>query len=160
VFGGRLLGIQAAMTVTRALLLFGAVLAVGSCGRSLTPGIDPGGQTTQSKLGPLSFDPQGADFAEWVTHFKDEIYRRWTIPVSTSSAKVHVDIEFTVDRAGTLNSVRVLSSSGASDFDTAAQEALRSSRLLALPKAFPNSSVKMQVSFYGGPTGGRRRTSG
>jgi hypothetical protein len=35
---------------------------------------------TVQRTGPLSFDPQGADFTVWVNHFKNEVYRNWIVP--------------------------------------------------------------------------------
>jgi TonB family protein len=40
--------------------------------------IDPPGGLRQ--MGPLAFDPEGADFTPWINHFKEEIYRNWILP--------------------------------------------------------------------------------
>ncbi len=37
---------------------------------------------TGGQMGPLFFDPQGADFTEWIQRFKNEVYRNWIPPPS------------------------------------------------------------------------------
>jgi protein TonB len=59
-----------------------------------------------------------------------------------------VDFEFTVERDGTLSSVRILKSSGTPSLDRAAQNALLGSRLLPLPSDYGPPRVTMQASFY------------
>src|SRR5689334_402397 len=39
---------------------------------------------TGGQMGPLFFDPQGADFTEWVQRFKNEVYRNWILPPSAT----------------------------------------------------------------------------
>ena len=38
----------------------------------------PAGRRQQ--MGPLFFDPEGADFTGWINHFKNEVYRNWIVP--------------------------------------------------------------------------------
>jgi TonB family protein len=105
---------------------------------------------TGQQVGALFFDPQGADFTLWVNRFKDEVYRNWTIPNNAlfGASRGHVDFEFTVERDGTMSSLRMLKSSGTTSLDKAAEFALRGSRLLQLPNDFGPPRVTMQVSFH------------
>jgi protein TonB len=105
---------------------------------------------TGQQMGALYFDPQGADFTLWINRFKDEVYRNWTIPEAANlgAARGHVDFEFTVERDGTMSSLRMLKSSGTASLDRAAEFALRGSRLLPLPDDYGPPRVTMQVSFH------------
>ncbi len=105
---------------------------------------------TGQNLSGLQFDPQGADFTLWVNRFKDEVYRNWIIPNNAlfGASRGHVDFEFTVDRDGTMSSLRMLKSSGTASLDKAAEFALRGSRLLPLPDDFGPPRVTMQVTFH------------
>ena len=109
-------------------------------------------------MGGLFFDPQGADFTAWVNGFKNEVYRNWIIPeVAIHGAKGHVDFEFTVERDGTISSLRMIRSCGVVELDKAAEKSLRQSRFLPLPTAFPRQRVTMQVGFFynSGPPGSK-----
>jgi TonB family protein len=110
------------------------------------------GTATGQQMGPLFFDPEGADFTAWINHFKNEVYRNWIVPQSAlmGAARGHVDFEFTVQRDGTLAEVRLLKSSGTPALDRAAGNALVGSRYLALPSDYGPSRVTMQVSFFYG----------
>ena len=105
---------------------------------------------TGQNLAGLAFDPQGADFTLWINRFKDEVYRNWVIPEAArlGPARGHVDFDFTVERDGTMSSLRLLKSSGTPALDKAAEYALRGSKLLPLPKDYGLPSVTMQVSFH------------
>ena len=105
---------------------------------------------TGEQIGALYFDPQGADFTLWVNRFKDEVYRNWNIPEAANlgAARGHVDFEFTVERDGTMSSLRLLKSSGVNSLDKAAEFALRGSRLMELPSDYGPPRVTMQVSFH------------
>jgi TonB family protein len=111
-------------------------------------GVVEGGAGRQ--MGPLFFDPEGADFTGWINHFKNEVYRNWIVPeaVRFGFRAGHVDFEFWVERDGRMTGLRVLKSSGTAALDRAAQNALLGSRLLALPSEYGGSRVRMQVSFY------------
>jgi TonB family protein len=67
----------------------------------------------------------------------------------------HVDLEFSVERDGTLTNLKLLKSTGTAALDRAAQNALLGSRLLPLPGDFGPERVTMQVTFFynEGPTG-------
>ncbi|HVR71421.1 MAG TPA: energy transducer TonB [Vicinamibacteria bacterium] len=110
------------------------------------------GAATGQQMGPLFFDREGADFTAWVNHFKGEIYRNWIVPQSAlmGAARGHVDLEFTVERDGTLAEVRLLKSSGTPALDRAAANALVGARYLSLPADYRPSRVTMQVSFFYG----------
>jgi TonB family protein len=116
-------------------------------------GIESG---TGQQMGPLFFDPRGADFTVWVNHFKDEVYRNWIVPQpALMGFRGHVDLEFSVERDGTLTNLKLLKSTGTAALDRAAQNALLGSRLLPLPSDFGPERVTMQVTFFynEGPTG-------
>jgi protein TonB len=134
----------------------------GSLGPSIASSIDslerrlehdqrlgiPTGTGGQS-LGGLSFDPQGADFTLWLNHFKNEIYRNWILPQpALMGFKGHVDFAFTVERDGSISSLRMLKSSGTPAMDRAAQNALQNSRFLPLPSDYRPPRVEMQVGFF------------
>jgi TonB family protein len=106
--------------------------------------------TTGQKMGPLFFDPQGADFTAWINHFTNEVYRNWIVPQAALFGAVHghVDFEFTVERDGTVTNLRLLKPSGTPALDRAAANALLGSRLLPLPADYGPPSVTMQVSFF------------
>jgi TonB family protein len=115
---------------------------------------------TGGQMGPLFFDPQGADFTEWVQRFKNEVYRNWILPPSAALGIVggEVDFEFVVDRSGAMTDVRLLESSGTPSYDRAARNALLASLLLPLPKDFAPTTVAMKVGFVYGmrpPDSGR-----
>jgi TonB family protein len=106
----------------------------------------------QRSVGPLFFDPQGADFERWLKMFKREVYRNWRIPDAQGpEVQGHVDLEFTVERDGSVSAVEVLKSCGSSEGDRTAESALLRSRFPPLPKAFPERRVIMSIAFsYGG----------
>jgi protein TonB len=106
--------------------------------------------SSQKGMGPLQFDPQGADFTLWINRFKDEVYRNWTIPQSAlfGSSRGHVDIEFVVERDGSLSSLRIEKSSGTPALDKAAEFALTSSRFMQLPDDYGPPRITMHVSFH------------
>lgn len=102
------------------------------------------------QMGPLFFDPEGADFTGWINHFKNEVYRNWIVPQAARFGfrGGHVDFEFWVERDGRMTDLRMLKSSGTPALDRAAQNALIGSRLLPLPADYRPPRVNMQVSFY------------
>ncbi len=103
---------------------------------------------TGHNMGGLMFDPQGADFTVWINRFKNEVYRNWIVPEAVLFGyHGHADFEFTVERDGTISSLKLLKSSGTSSLDRAAQNALTSSRLLPLPDDYGPPRVTMQVTF-------------
>jgi TonB family protein len=103
-------------------------------------------------VGPQSadfdFDPEGADFTEWLDHLRREVYRNWIIP-QTVRMGFHgkVTIVCLVDRAGNLLRADVISSSGATSLDGAARGALLGSRYLPLPVDYGPPQLQMTVSF-------------
>ena len=63
---------------------------------------------TGQQMGALFFDPEGADFTAWINHFKNEVYRNWIVPQpALMGFRGHVDIEFMVERDGTISSLRI-----------------------------------------------------
>ena len=104
---------------------------------------------TGRQMGPLFFDPEGADFTAWLNHFKNEVYRNWIVPQpALLGFRGHVDIEFVVERDGRISSLTVVKSTGTPALDRAAQNALLGSRFLPLPADFAPARVTMQGSFY------------
>ena len=107
-------------------------------------------------MGPLHFDPQGADFTLWINHFKDEVYRNWLVPQSVVlGLGGEVQFRFTVQRDGSMTDLTMLDSSGAVALDRAARGALLGSLFQALPADYAPPTVTMTVTFYyGAPTRG------
>lgn len=102
-------------------------------------------------MGPLFFDPAGADFTVWINHFKNEVYRNWILPQSALLGfKGEVDLAFVVARDGTLVGLTLVRSSGTAALDRAARNALQGSRLLPLPAEYGPSEITMQVRFVYG----------
>jgi TonB family protein len=100
------------------------------------------------QMGPLFFDPEGADFTRWINHFKSEVYRNWIIPEpARMGIRGQVAIEFVVERSGRLARLTMLSPSGTPALDRAASNALQGSDLMALPEDYPEQSVTMRVTF-------------
>lgn len=100
------------------------------------------------QMGPLFFDPEGADFTRWINHFKGEVYRNWMIPEPARlGVRGQVGIEFTVERGGKITKISMLSSSGMPALDRAASNALQGSDLLPLPEDYAAGSVTMRVTF-------------
>lgn len=108
--------------------------------------------TGSTDVSGLRFDPQGADFTVWINDFKNQVYRNWMIPQAAYLGYGgHVDFEFTLERDGSMSSLRMLKSSGTSSLDRAARNALTSSRFMALPNDYGPPRVTMQVTFHYGP---------
>jgi len=137
----------------------------GACAqapRPVAPATDAAGSAKDARgqvLSGLYFDPDGADFAPWVNRFKDEAYRNWAVPheAISGTARGHVDLEFTVERDGSMSALRLIKSSGMASLDRAAQDALTSCRLLQLPSDYGPPRVRMLVSFYYNESPSRRR---
>ena len=81
------------------------------------------------------------------------MFRNWTIPEAVYFGYGgKVDLEFTVERDGSLSELWQLKSSGTRDLDRAAHKALASSRFKPLPDDYGPPRVTMQVTFHYGPT--------
>ena len=103
------------------------------------------------QMGPLFFDPEGADFTVWLDRFKNEVYRNWLIPNAVLlGIRGHVDLEFTVERDGSVTGLKLVKSIGNAALDKAAANAILAGRFLPLPSDFAPPRVTMQVSFYYG----------
>jgi TonB family protein len=101
------------------------------------------------QMGPLFFDPEGADFTSWINHFKNEVYRNWIVPQAVMLGfHGEVAIEFTIARDGSLHDLKVLSGSGTSALDRAAVNSLTGSRFLPLPADYGPPQVTMRVTFH------------
>jgi protein TonB len=102
-------------------------------------------------MGPLFFDPAGADFTEWINHFKNEVYRNWIVPqAALLGFKGDVDLAFVVARDGTLLDLTLVRSSGTAALDRAARNAIQGSRLLPLPADYGPNEITMRVRFIYG----------
>jgi TonB family protein len=100
-------------------------------------------------MGPLFFDPAGADFTAWINHFKNEVYRNWVVPQSVlMGLHGRVDLEFTVARDGSIAGLRLVRSAGTGALDRAAQNALLGSHLLSLPRDYAPATATMLVTFF------------
>jgi TonB family protein len=103
---------------------------------------------TGKQIGPLFFDPEGADFTDGVEHLRREIYRNWIVPQSAMFGfGTHADFEFVVERDGRVSAANLAKSSGVSALDRAAQNALIASRPLPLPADFKSPRLVLQISF-------------
>lgn len=106
---------------------------------------------TGRQMGPLFFDPEGADFTLWINHFKNEVYRNWIVPQSALLGfKGEVDLVFVVARDGTLADLELARSSGTAALDRSARNALQGSRLLPLPAEYGPDEITMRVRFIYG----------
>ena len=65
---------------------------------------------TQPEVGDPRFDPRGADFADWVAAFKVTVGQQWRGLEDAAAGKV--DIEFVVERDGSMSAMRVVQSVG------------------------------------------------
>jgi TonB family protein len=106
---------------------------------------------TGRQMGPLFFDPEGADFTLWINAFKNEVYRNWIVPQSALLGfKGEVDLVFVVARDGTLAGLELARSSGTAALDRSARNALQGSRLLPLPADYGPREITMRVRFIYG----------
>jgi len=104
---------------------------------------------TGQQIGPLNFDPQGADFTQWIQRFTEEVYHNWILPQpALLGMRGHVDLEMTVERDGTISDLKLLKTAGNPALDRAARNALLGSRLLPLPADYAPPRVTMQVTFF------------
>jgi TonB family protein len=127
-----------------------AVLLAGCAAKDPgRPATAAAGRSTGQRAGGLFFDPLGADFGPWVRRFRDEVYRHWIPPKLTERDQQarSADVEFVVQRDGSISAVRILKSTDRQELDDAAVRALRSCRLPSLPKDYPLEAVTIQVSF-------------
>jgi TonB family protein len=111
--------------------------------------VGDGGSGAVRQMGPLQFDPQGADFTSWLAQWGNEVYRNWIVPQAAifgfGGGEVH--FEFVVERNGTVSSVRMLKSTGYRSYDRAAENALRGGRFQPLPSDYGPPRVTMTVAF-------------
>jgi TonB family protein len=110
------------------------------------------------QMGPLFFDPQGADFTLWTQRFTNEVYRNWIVPPAATLGwgGGEVTFDFVVDRSGAVVGLSLVESSGIPAYDRAARNALVASRLMALPSDFGPDTLTIRVGFtYGTRAGGR-----
>lgn len=97
----------------------------------------------------LQYDPQGADFTEWINHLKRELYRNWIAPqAALMGMRGHVTVGFAVARDGSLVDGQILAPSGTSSLDRAARNAVLGSRMLPLPADYGPDVFEIRVTFY------------
>jgi TonB family protein len=90
----------------------------------------------------LHFDPQGADFSVWLSHFGDELRRNFIAPQTLYLGfKGRVVVQFVVERGGEMSSMQVLESSRTTSIDRSVTNALSSSRLMPLPNDYRPARV-------------------
>ena len=100
-------------------------------------------------MGPLFFDPQGADFTEWANVFRNEVYRNWIVPQSVRfGARGHVQIAFRIERDGRVSALQIVRASGTPALDRAAANALLGGRFPALPADFRPSQLAIEITFF------------
>ena len=100
-------------------------------------------------MGPLFFDPEGADFTAWINHWRSEVYRNWIVPqaVLFGFGSGHVDFEFTVERDGSLGALRMLKSSACARWTVRPRTPCAAAACCPLPGDFRPARVTMQVTF-------------
>lgn len=112
---------------------------------------DPAGAVTGGggQMGPLFFDPQGADFTEWSQRFKNELFRNWMLPPAAMLGwrGGEVTFQFVVDRGGTVTEIALVSSCGIAAYDRAARNAIQASRLLPLPADYAPATLTVTLTF-------------
>src|SRR6266540_1412706 len=89
---------------------------------------------TGQKTSGFYFDPQGADFTQWLSRFNSELDRNWIAP-QPALMGFHgtVAFEMIIERDGTMSSLRMVRSTGNAALDRSVRNALIGSRLLPLP---------------------------
>jgi TonB family protein len=140
---------------TRAVPAAGLALPRGLLQQAMARAAATGGQGvygdasgSAQRMGPLQFDPQGADFTLWVQRFKDEVYRNWVMPQAAAFWGGEVSFDFTVERDGRMSALaQVGAGTGTTSLDRAAHNALEASRLLPLPHDYAPPTVTMRVTF-------------
>ncbi len=114
----------------------------------LAQGVTGAPTGTGQQMGSLFFDPQGADFTGWINHFTAEVYRNWIIPQPARfGVQGKVEIEFTVERDGSISRIEIVKPSHTTAFDNSSRNALRSSRLQVLPNDYRPDRVTIRVTF-------------
>jgi TonB family protein len=83
------------------------------------------------------FDPQGADFTQWMSRLNGELDRNWIAP-QPALMGFHgtVVFEMTIERDGTISALQMVQSTGNSALDRSVRNALIGSRLLPLPSDY------------------------
>jgi TonB family protein len=100
-------------------------------------------------VGDMQYDPQGADFTEWINHMTREWYRNFIAPESARMGfRGKVTIQFVFGRDGMLLGDQILESSGTRSLDLAARDAMRASQQQPLPSDYAPSVFKITVSIY------------
>jgi TonB family protein len=105
------------------------------------------------KVGPqhadIAYDPQGADFSEWIDHLRRELYRNWIAPQAAMMGfRGRVTVRFVVGRDGALVRGDIIQPSGTISLDRAAKNAVLGSRMRPLPPDYGPSEFELSVTFY------------
>jgi TonB family protein len=107
------------------------------------------GPTGPKSVDGLEYDPEGADFTDWINHLKRELYRNWIVPQAAMMGfRGHVTVGFAVARDGHLVEGEILSPSGTISLDHAAKNAVLGSRMLPLPSDYAPNVFRIRVTFY------------
>jgi TonB family protein len=101
------------------------------------------------RLQPADYDPQGADFSEWMNRLGREAHAHWVLPPSVlwGAAKGRGVVEMVVGRDGTILRLEILVSSGNDALDRSVLNALRSSTLLPLPSDYRPETFPIRILF-------------
>jgi TonB family protein len=105
------------------------------------------------KIGPkhadIAYDPQGADFSEWIDHLRRELYRNWIVPqAALMGFRGRVTVRFVVGRDGALLRGDIAQPSGTISLDRAAKNAVLGSRMRPLPPDYGPAEFELSVTFY------------
>jgi len=143
---GRPLPKATAAEAIRGALGGGATGRPGGFGVDLPP--SPGMQPNNMQL--LS-DPMGVDFKPYLAQVLAAVKRYW-MAIWPESARMgrsgRVEIQFSIDRSGTVPKLVIASGSGADALDRAAVAAIGGSvPFPALPKAYKGDLIKLQLNF-------------
>lgn len=127
---------------SRGPLLAAVERQVGTLGKQGLP------SGTGRQIGPLFFDPEGADFTLWSDHLRAELDRNWLAPTSAYLGFGTTTVaEFTVERDGRISQLRLLKSCGVTALDRAAMNALIGARFHPLPPDFKPDRAVFRVEF-------------
>ena len=105
---------------------------------------------TGQQMGPLFYDPMGADFTVWLNHMKNEFFRNWVPPPSfLVRPSANTVVRLVVERDGTLSTDELLASCHNPGLDKAVRNAFQSSLLLPLPADYrpPRFPITITIIF-------------
>jgi TonB family protein len=111
----------------------------------------PASADTQPTAAELLSDPMGVDFRPYLAQVTAAVKRYWQAiwPEAARQGRTgRVELQFSVDRFGTLQKVVIASGSGTDALDRAAVAAIAGSvPFPVLPKAYKGDQIKLQLNF-------------